>query len=307
MARRLPPLNAFRAFEAAARHLSFTKAAAELHVTQAAISHQVKLLEEDLEAKLFQRLTRRLRLTDDGRALLHVAGTSLDDIARATVAIRERAQGQALTVTLTPSFSASWLMSRLGRFWEQHPEVDLKLQHSMRSAALADFQGGSIDMAVRWGMGPWPGLESEPLIPADQHPVCSPALAAGKPPLRVPADLQHHVLFFEVSMADWRLWLSAAGVPDLQPRGTMVIDDMIVMLRAVAEGRGVGLAPKRLVTEDLASGRLLLPFGDSHASGACYHLVYPPGAEANPAVATFSAFLKAEAKAEVAAAETPQS
>jgi len=301
MARRLPPLNALRAFEAAARHLSFTKAAAELHVTEAAISHQVKLLEEDLAAKLFQRLTRRLLLTDDGQALLQVAGTSLDEIARAAATIRERAQGQAVTVTLTPSFSASWLMPRLGRFWEQHPEVDLKLQHSMQSAALADFRAGPIDMAVRWGVGPWPGLESEPLIPADQHPVCSPALAEGVPPLRVPADLRHHVLLYEVTMGDWRLWLNAAGVPDLKPRATMVIDDMIVMLRAVAEGRGVGLAPKRLVVEDLASGRLTLPFGDSHASGACYHLVYPPGAHVNPAVAAFSDFLKAEAKSEAAA------
>jgi LysR family glycine cleavage system transcriptional activator len=301
MARRLPPLNALRAFEAAARHLSFTKAAAELHVTQAAVSHQVKQLEEDLAAKLFQRLTRRLRLTDEGQALLQVASSGLDDIARAATEIRERALGQTLTVTMTPSFSASWLMSRLGRFWEQHPSIDLKLQHSMRSATLADFRAGSIDLAVRWGVGPWAGLESEPLIPADQHPICSPALAEGRPPLRVPADLQHHVLLYEVSIADWRLWLNAAGVPDLKPRGTMMIDDMIVMLRAVAESRGVGLAPKRLITEELASGRLLLPFGDSHASGACYHLVYLPGAHANPAVAAFSAFLKAEAETEAGA------
>lgn len=298
MARRLPPLNALRAFEAAARHLSFTKAAAELYVTQAAVSHQVKQLEEDLETKLFHRLTRRLRLTDDGQTLLQVTGTSLDAIARVAATLRERAQGQSLTVTLTPSFSASWLMARLGRFWERHPEIDLKLQHSMRSASLADFQAGLIDMAVRWGVGPWDGLESEALIPADQHPICSPSLAAGTPPLRVPADLQHHVLFYEVSMADWRLWLNAAGVADLQPRGAMMIDDMIVMLRAVAEGRGIGLAPKRLVQEDLASGRLILPFGDKHASGASYHLVYLPKPHANPAVAAFCDFLRAEAKAE---------
>ena len=298
MVRRLPPLNALRAFEAAARHLSFTRAAAELHVTQAAISHQVKLLEEDLEAKLFKRLTRRLALTDHGRALLPVASASLDDIALAATAIREQAQGQELTLTLTPTFSAMWLMPRLGRFWQQYPGIELKLQHSVRSATLADFRAGLVDLAVRWGVGPWPGLESERLIWADLHPVCCPALAAGDPPLRRPEDLRNHVLLYEVGYDGWGMWLAAAGLPGLKPRHGLVIDDTAVMLRAAAEGRGVALSPRRLVEEDLASGRLVLPFGRNPGPRAAYHLVYPPGARAIPALETFCSFLKAEAEAE---------
>jgi LysR family glycine cleavage system transcriptional activator len=298
MARQLPPLNALRAFEAAARHLSFTRAAAELHVTQAAISHQVKLLEEHLGVKLFQRLTRRLLLTDDGKALAPVLGDALDEIARAAEAIRLRGSSLSLNLTLTATFSAMWLMPRLGRFWQRHPEIELKLQHSVRSASLADFRAGLVDLAIRWGVGPWPGLEAERLIWADLHPVCSPALADGSPPLNLPEDLRQHFLLYEVGYDGWGQWLAAAGLSKMIPRGGMVIDDTAVMLSAAAEGRGVALVPRPLVEEELASGRLVLPFGEIPGPRAAYHLVYLTGSRDNQAVAAFCDFAQAEAAAE---------
>jgi LysR family glycine cleavage system transcriptional activator len=300
MARQLPPLNALRAFEAAARHLSFTRAAAELHVTQAAISHQVKLLEEHLGVKLFQRLTRRLLLTDDGKALLPVLGDALDEIARAAEAIRLRGSSPSLNLTLTATFSAMWLMPRLGRFWQQHPEIELKLQHSARSASLADFRAGLVDLAIRWGAGAWPGLEAERLIWADLIPVCSPGLATGRPPLTTPWDLRHHVLLHEVGYDGWGQWLAAAGLSEINSRGGLVIDDNSVVMRAAAEGRGVALAPKPFIAEDLASGRLILPFGENPGPHRAYYLAYPPGARDNQAVAAFCDFAKAEAVAEEA-------
>ena len=179
MARRLPPLNALRAFEAGARHLSFTKAAEELFVTQAAVSHQVKLLEQDLGVALFRRMTRKLALTAEGRRLLGPVGAALDAIAEAAGALRAGAGGGTLTLSLTPTFGVRWLAPRLGRFWTAYPEIELRLQHSIH---LIDFARDEIDAAVRWGSGVWPGLDVVYLMPAGLVPVCSPCCARGRPP-----------------------------------------------------------------------------------------------------------------------------
>jgi LysR family glycine cleavage system transcriptional activator len=295
MARRLPPLNALRAFEAGGRHLSFTRAAAELHVTQAAVSHQVKALEEYLGVALFRRLTRRLVLTEAGRALLPVVGEAFDRIAESAAALHGRDEGRGLTVSLTPSFGARWLGRHLGRFWARHPEIDLKLHHSKRSV---DFRREEVDMAVRWGCGDWPGLEAEFLMRAGFTPVCSPALLAGPHPLRRPADLAHHTLLHEEDYEDWAQWLLVAGVEEVDARRGPVVDDASMLDRATLEGQGVALGRTALIAEHLAAGRLVRPFALDLETDYAYYLVYPENALTNPKVKTFRDFLLAEVEAE---------
>ncbi len=292
MAQRLPPLNALRAFEAGARHLSFTKAAAELHVTQAAVSHQVKALEEDLGVKLFRRLTRKLVLTEEGRRLLPQVSEAFERLTAAVEDLRRGARTPTLTVTVTPSFSSKWLVGRLGRFWEQHPEIELRLHHSIQ---VMDLIREGFDLAVRWGRGSWPGLVSECLLEADVTPVCSPALLEGGKPLRQPADLTHHVLIHEDDHAGWIQWLAAAGVEGVDPRRGPVIDDAGVVVEAAVAGRGVALARLALIGEELARGRLVRPFELTLGSDFGYFVVTPPGALKQPKVKAFSDFLMAEA------------
>ncbi len=295
MVRRLPPLNALRAFEAGARHLSFTRAADELHVTQAAVSHQVKALEEYLGVALFRRMTRRLALTEAGRVLLPVVSDAFERIADTAERLRDDAEERGLTVSLTPSFGARWLGQRLGRFWAQHPDIDLKLHHSRR---LADFRREEVDMAVRWGCGEWPGLAAEFLMRAGFTPVCSPVLLEGPHPLRRPADLVHHTLLHEEDYEDWAQWLMVAKVEGVDARRGPVIDDPSMLDRATLEGQGVALGRTALIGEHLAAGRLVRPFSLDLETDYAYYLVYPPQALVRPRVKAFRDFVLAEAEAE---------
>jgi LysR family glycine cleavage system transcriptional activator len=293
MASRLPPLNSLRAFEAGARHLSFTKAAAELNVTPAAVSHQVKALEEDLGVKLFRRLIRKLVLTEQGRRLSPVLSEAFELMTAGVEELRQGSETPTLTVTVTPSFSSKWLVGRLGRFWERHPEIDLRLHHSIQ---VMDLAREGIDLAVRWGRGTWPGLTAECLLEAEVTPVCSPALLTGERPLKSPADLQHQVLIHEDDHANWIQWLAAAGVEGVDPRRGPVIDDAGVVIEAAAAGRGVALGRLALVAEELQRGRLVRPFELSLESDFAYFLVYPPAALAQPKVKAFRDFLMEEAE-----------
>ncbi len=293
--RRLPPLNALRSFEAGARSLSFTEAARELNVTQAAVSHQVKSLEEQLGFKLFHRLTRKLLLTEEGQKLLPVLSESFDRIAATIRDLQRGADDMNLSVSLTPAFSSKWLVKRLERFWKLHPEIDLRLHHSLQ---LVDFIVDEIDVAVRAGGGSWPGVTSEFLVDIDMAPVCSPALLKGPNPLRTPADLKHHNLLHEENYEAWVSWLTLAGVEDVDPHRGTTIDDASVMIEAVAGGRGVALGRIALIGDDLASGRLVRPFELSLESNIGYYLVMPPDAIRKPKVQAFRAFLLAEAAAE---------
>ncbi len=295
MVRRLPPLNALRAFEAGARHLSFTRAADELHVTQAAVSHQVKALEEYLGVALFRRMTRRLALTEAGRVLLPVVDDAFERIADTAERLQDDAEERGLTVSLTPSFGARWLGQRLGRFWAQHPDIDLKLHHSRR---LADFRREEVDMAVRWGCGEWPGLQAEFLMRAGFTPVCSPVLLEGPHPLRRPADLVHHTLLHEEDYEDWAQWLMVAKVEGVDARRGPVIDDPSMLDRATLEGQGVALGRTALIGEHLAAGRLVRPFSLDLETDYAYYLVYPPQALVRPRVKAFRDFVLAEAEAE---------
>jgi LysR family glycine cleavage system transcriptional activator len=303
LARRLPPLNALRAFEAGARHLSFTKAAEELHVTQAAVSHQVKLLEQDLGVALFRRMTRKLALTGEGRRLLGPAGEALDAIAGAAEALRAGAGagGGALTLSLTPSFGVQWLSQRIGRFWTAHPEIDLRLQHSIH---LVDFARDEVDAAVRWGGGAWPGVEAVYLMRAGIMPVCSPALCEGPPALNLPDDLRHHTLLHERDYTEWAQWLAVAGARQVEARRGPIIDNSSVVLQAAIDGQGVALTSEAIVRAELDAGRLVKPFDIDLDADNAYYLVAPPRAFERPNVRAFRDFLLAEIEAEAVKEDT---
>lgn len=288
MSRKIPPLNALRAFEAAARHLSFTRASEELFVTQAAVSHQIKALEADLGVSLFRRITRGVLLTEAGQTYLPVLRDAFDAIAEATARVRADEESGLLTVTTTPSFAARWLVPRLGGFYADHPEIDVRLYPSIE---LIDFARDDVDVAVRFGGGDWPGVRAEHLLCLDMFPVCSPALLEGPHPLRTPADLSNHTLLHEDVREDWRRWLLAAGIEGVDfARGPMFHDTSLLLQAAVA-GLGVAIAHSALVNDDLAAGRLVRPFETRLATDVGFYVVCPEGTVARPKVRAFCDWL----------------
>ncbi len=286
-------MNALRAFEAAARHLSFTRAAQELSVTQAAISHQVKALEERLEVTLFRRLNRRLLLTDAGQAYLPPVRDAFDRLADATARLRAHDSTGLLTVSVLASFAAKWLVPRLGKFREAHPHIDV---HVAPSDHLTDFAAENVDVGIRYGRGEWPGLRADRILTENLFPVCSPQLLAGPHPLCTPADLRHHTFLHDDMRIDWRMWLVAAGVDDVDPSGGPSFTDSSMLVQAAVEGQGVALARSALAADDLAAGRLVKPFDISLPSEAAYYVVCPEAASERPKIAAFRAWLVAEAE-----------
>ena len=217
MARPLPPLNALRAFESAGRHLSFTKAAAELNVTPAAISHQVKALEALLEVPLFRRLTRALRLTDAGQAALPTISQGFDKLAQGVEQMRAHSESGVLTISVSPSFGAMWLVPRLEHFRGRHPDIEIRIDGTDRRVDLARDDA---DVALRYGPGGYRGVRVDRLFGQVNTPVCSPALLSGEHPLGQPDDLRHHTLLhidWKDAEASWRMWLLAAGLHDIEP------------------------------------------------------------------------------------------
>ena len=294
---RLPPLNAVRYFEAAARHLSFTKAADELNVTHGAISHQVKALEEWLGVPLFRRLNRALALTEAGQAYRVPVREALERLADGTRAVRARSGSGALTVSTLPSFAAKWLVPRLGGFRAAWPDIDVRISASEK---LVDFTRDDVDCAIRHGRGPtWPGCESDLLIAEDFGPVCSPKLLAGPIPLNEPADLAQHTLLqdYDWRVDLWERWLDLAGVAGLVGRRALSFNSSNLMIQAAIDGLGVALSQSVLCGDDLAAGRLVRPFRLSVASDAGYHIVVPKTAAALPKVVAFRSWLIGEAAA----------
>jgi LysR family glycine cleavage system transcriptional activator len=293
MVRRLPPLNAIRAFEAAARHLSFTKAAKELFVTQAAISHQIKALEAALGLQLFRRFNRRLMLTDAGQAYLPPLREALDGIAAATERLRAAEETGSLKVSVLPSFAAKWLLPRLSRFRERHPEIDVLVS---ANNALVEFARDDVDIAIRYGFGRYPGLEVKFLMGDRIFPVCSPKLLATGPPLREPSDLRHHTLLHEATGSEsWRIWLEAAGISGVDASRGPGFSDSSMLLQAAIDGQGVALGRSALATLDLEAGRLVQPFGPSAPSNLSYFIVTPQAADERPKVRLFHDWLLEEA------------
>ncbi len=301
MKRQLPPLNALRAFEAAGRHLSFRKAAEELGVTPAAISHQVKALEEYCGAPLFRRLTRALLLTDTGQAALPVLGEGLDKLAEAAAGMRLHEDTPLLTVSVTPSFAAKWLVPRLDRFRAAYPDYDLRVDATDR---IVDFAREPADMAIRYGGGNYPGLRADCLMSEVSSPVCSPRLLEGAHPLRTPEDLRHHTLLHvdwqreDVSAPSWRMWLLAAGVRDVDPARGQHFNQDSMAVQAAIEGHGVALGGNVLVKDDIAAGRLVRLFDLSVADPLdfSYYVVCPEESVNRPKVAAFRTWMIAEAQ-----------
>ncbi len=295
MPRKLPPLNALRAFEAGARHLSFTKAAEELHVTQAAVSHQVKALEAHLGYPLFKRMTRKLALTEQGRVLFPVVGEAFARIAETADGLRGADDSRTLTVSVTPSFGAKWLVYRLPEFWKRHPEIDLRVHHSIQ---VCDLRHDDVDLAVRFGAGKWEGLTCEFMLRVDYTPVCSPALLQGPQPLRRPSDLRHHTLLHEDDYDGWTQWLAVADVSDIDPRRGPVMNDMTSLLQSAIDGAGVALGRLSMVQRELEAGKLVKPFDVTVLTDLGYHLVYLPGALEREKVRVFRDFIMEQVAAE---------
>jgi len=295
MARRLPPLNALRAFEAAARHLSFTRAAGELNVTQAAISHQVKALEDWLGLSLFRRLNRALRLTEEGQAYLPPVRDALDKLDEATRRLRGGEASRTLTVSTLDSFAAGWLVPRLRRFRTEFPEIDVRVT---AAAHLVDFSREDVDMAIRYGPGRWPGVDAVRLLHEDIFPVCSPALLEGPHPLRRPADLAHHTLLHDDMPVNWRGWLTAAGLEGVDAERGPFYGQSHLVIQAAVNGEGVALGRSPLVAGALADGRLVKPFEISLPAEYAYYVVYPTAAAEQPKIQAFRDWLLQEAAPE---------
>ncbi len=303
MARRLPPLNALRAFEAAARHLSFTKAAEELNVTPAAVSHQVKALEGYVGTPLFRRLTRALLLTDAGQAALPGLSEGFDRLAEAAAQLSARDGEGLLTISVAPSFGAKWLVPRLERFRAAHPEIDVRIDANDR---VIDMAREAVDVGLRFGSGRYPGYRVDRLFSTEQvrsFPVCSPKLLEGPHGLETPDDLRHHTLLHQdwsqasEASPDWRMWLLAAGVRDIDPARGPRFSQTSMAVQAAIEGQGVALAEEVIVAGDLASGRLVRPFELSLSDPLhfAYYVASPEAAAEQPKVAAFRAWVLAEA------------
>jgi LysR family glycine cleavage system transcriptional activator len=292
MQRNLPPLNALKSFEAAARHESFTRAAEELCVTQGAVSHQVKALEAVLGLKLFQRERQRLIITEAGRDYLSVVRDALDRIAVGTERLVQRQSSGTLTVSTSPDFAAKWLVHRLGRFADAHPDIDLRVSASLHHV---DFAREDVDLAVRHGEGDWPGLDAVRLCSERLFAVCSPKLLSARRALAKPADILQLPLLRLSEGNAWDRWFAAAGlaVPE-RPRGA-VLNRPSMLIDAAADGQGVALARTTLAAWDLINGRLVRPFNISLRLGKSYWIVCPTATAKLPKIATFRTWLLKEA------------
>jgi len=289
----LPSLTGLRAFEAAARHLSFTRAAAELNVTPTAISHLIRRLEQQLGTALFIRRNRALALTREGQDYLPPVRSAFEDLRQATARLRRPAHEGLLTVSTTASLATKWLVSRVAAFQDAHPSMEVRIT---TSAHLVDFRREEVDIAVRFGRGNWPDLRADWLMAEHLFPVCSPALLAAKQ-LRTPADLARHTLLHTtVSREDWQLWLTAAGLPlSIAKQRGLMFDQGFMAVQAAMEGLGVALGRTHLVADDIAAGRLVVPFDMVLPQDAGYYIVAPIATAGTPKIALFRDWLLASA------------
>ena len=289
MPRRLPQLSALRAFEAAARHVSFTRAAEELSVTQGAVSHQVKALESELGIKFFNRERQRLSITQAGREYLAVVRDALDRIANGTERLVQRQSSGMLTVSTSPDFAAKWLVHRLGRFAEVHPEIDLRVSATMHHV---DFASEDVDIAVRHGDGHWPGLHVTRLCSEHLFAVCSPTLASK---LGRPSDVLKLPLLHLEERAAWFAWLDAAGVSGTDAIHGPILNRASMLIDAAVDGQGVALARTTLAAWDLINRRLVRPFPVALPLSKSYWIVSPKATASLPKLVAFREWLLAQA------------
>jgi LysR family glycine cleavage system transcriptional activator len=304
--RRLPPLNALRAFEAAARHLNFSRAADELSVTPGAVSQQIQNLEDYVGASLFKRTPKGLLLTDAAQTALPALREAFDRLAEAASLLTAAVDGRRLTVSVAPSFAAKWLVPRLGLFEEAHPQVDVWLSADME---VVDFASGEIDLAIRYGGGRYPGLEVIKLMAETVIAVASPELVAAHP-LGELSDLANQVLLHDGSpdaddsCPDWPMWLAARGVKGVDGTRGPRFNQSSLVIEAAAGGRGVALAKRALAQADLDAGRLVAPFQIATAVDFAYYVVHPKAKGRLPQVKAFVAWITAQASAHEAALMT---
>jgi LysR family glycine cleavage system transcriptional activator len=281
-------MQALRAFEAAAREQSLTRAADSLHLTHGAISHQIKTLESDLGVRLFARAGRGIRLTDEGERFAQRVRNALGELADAVREIADHSNPRQLRISVTPSFAARWLLPRMIRFTAAHPDIDLDVRANF---ANVDFQRDDAEVAVRYGMGSWDGVVSEHLLDEWFFPVCSPRLAHGRLP-RHPSDLARHTLLR--SDEYWQPWFAAAGLPWPEPDRGPIFNDTSHMLQAAVDGQGIALARKSLLADDLRNGLLVRLFDIEVPGPRKYFLVYPPRLAGAPKIALFRRWLRDE-------------
>ncbi|HTO09166.1 MAG TPA: transcriptional regulator GcvA [Myxococcota bacterium] len=287
MPRDLPPTASLRAFSRSAHGLSFKRAAAELHLSPSALSRQIQGLEAHLGVKLFRRLNPGLELTDEGQRYLAVVDAVLEQLFAAQDALAPEAR--PLRVSTLQSFSESWLVPNLADFERASPGTRVEIEATLR---YADFAREPVDVAIRFGRGPWHGLHSEPLVELRFFPVASPALAAGEPGLREPADLARHTLIHsQQTPGAWRAWLRAAGVPELEPRRNVTYDHVALALAAAESSQGVALSTPILCGRRIAEGKLVRPFAISLLSDETYHFVCRPGDLHDPRIGAFRRWL----------------
>jgi LysR family glycine cleavage system transcriptional activator len=295
MTRKLPPLSPLPSFEAAARLLSFSKAAEELHVTHGAVSRAIKTLEDQFGVLLFERSTRSVRLTPVGEAYAPAVRDALDRLMLATATVTARHLESALTVSTSGGFAGKWLVPRLYRFHRAHGDIDVRVSTTGR---LTNFLGDGIDIAIRYGGGDYPGLSAEFLTGEEVFPVCSPRLLQGAHPLRSPGDLRHHTLIRDAYPIDWAAWLASAGVEGVNPDAGLTFDSYTFAIEAAVQGEGVALGRTLLVADDLAAGRLVRPFAHALPAQSSFYLVYPPAALRQRKVKLFRDWLFSEMRAD---------
>ncbi|MCB1624119.1 MAG: transcriptional regulator GcvA [Pseudomonadales bacterium] len=296
MPRQLPPLNALVVFEAAARHLSFTRAAESLHVTQAAVSHQIKALEEWLGVPLFHRIGRGqgLALTESGRAYLPRINASLDGIRSATSAVMDARRTRVVNVATLDSFGLLWLLPRLNRFLRMQPGIDVRIVAADLDAdALAK---GEVNIDIRYGEGDWPNLQVVRFLTETIFPVCSPSIVSAERPMRVPGDLRKHTLLHDAGVADWGQWLSAVGVSDIDVTRGPGFNHSHLVTAAAINGDGVALGRGALVTDAIEKGQLIKPFDLVLPCKFAYYVVCSHGSRGDPVVEAFCNWLIAEGK-----------
>lgn len=292
MSRRLPPLNSLKVFEAAARHLSFTRAAAELNVTQAAISHQVKGLEDRLGVLLFRRLNRTLLLTDEGQSLLPSVSDALDILANAVARLAHQDKSGVLTLSTLDSIAASWLVPRIGKFRALHPDIDVRVSSS---DTIVDFSSDDIDMALRYGHGKYPGTECVLLMTETLFPVVSPMLLEKIGPLEKLSDLARFPLLHDDLRDDWVAWMEFAGVAGLDVNRGSTYSHSNHVLQAAIAGEGVALGRSVLVADNLSAGLLIKPFDIELKARLVYSAVYPKASAGRPKIIAFRDWLIGEA------------
>lgn len=287
--RSLPPLGPLRGFEAAARLGSFTQAAIELHLTQTAISHQVRTLEAQLGQQLFDRSGRHPMLTPEGTQLQQLCTEYFDRLDALCKEMKtDGNQKQPLRISLAPAFASRWLTPRLANFWaNNNTSLDL-----IPSAEVVDMQQQNIDLAIRCGNGHWPGLSAELLMPVRETPLCAPALLNGQHPLKQPSDLRHHTLLHERDHDGWIQWLGDNDLLDGESSAGIICHDSIMLYDLMIAGQGVGLGSYSIIEKELGNGTLVAPFGVNTDPCYGYYLVYREGALRNADAAAFRDFLR---------------